>query len=438
MALYNPVWGICYYVGLTIIRPEMLTYGTSHIRHIFPFAQGAILVSTVLAKNFKLEKVMNSQFLFFFLFVLGLVVSTQLSPYEHYLSYRFNKTLILIFLLCVTIKMNILDITNVRLYYNSIIYLLMFLGLWGVQQSILGNPDLGGLFGRFIPDRCGICAVFTLYFPLGIYKILTRKTKIDLIIGLTATILFITDIVLTYSRAGFLGLACSVLWIVKGFKHKVKISFLVAAVFVLSLFVLPEDYTTRISGMFEKNLAETEERVEDTSAAGRVVMWRAAMLVFKENLLFGVGPLNFPEAGYSKGEYFKGKINDGLWLKLFGNPNFKLLAHNMFVNILAEGGLISSVPFYLFILISFRENAGILKYQGDDKETMELVILSKCIRAGLIGYCVASAFANMRYVDFFYWQLTMLPIVTGLAMKRIEATSGLRELDYQMSEAQKE
>ncbi len=418
LSVRNPVWGIFYYTGISIIRPEMLTWGGTAIKHLFPIAQGAIILSSFFTGTFNVNKILTKEFICFGLFIAGLYVSTWFSPYYNPMSSRYNFQLVLIFILCAFMKMNLFDAKKIRNYYFVIICCLSFIGLWGVLQSIQGNPDLRGLFGSFVPDRCAICGVFVLYLPLAFYKIIASRNVLDIGIGVFIGLLFALDVVLTYSRAGFLGLTCAVLWFIAGYKHRLRLGMILLIILIIVLPLLPEQYTSRVSQMFEQDLSNTQESV-DKSASSRIVLWENALLVFNQNPVFGVGALNCAQAMFKNADYFVEKISEDLWIMLFGNPNRMLFAHNTFVNILAEGGLMGSIPLYLFIYFSFTKNRRIVKYVGSDKEISELITLYKCIKAGLIGYCVIIAFANMRYVDYFYWQLIMLTVVSDLVEKMI-------------------
>ncbi len=416
LSILNPMTAVLYYTGISIIRPEMLTWGGTAIKHLFPISMATIIFSTYSRGRFSLTRVFDFQFASFMLFIITLIVSTYVSSYENIDSGKYNKILLLIFAMCVLLKMNLIEMNLIRKYYKYTVAFLAFIGLWGAQQWLHGNPDMEGLFGSFVKDRCGICAIFILYYPVALFFAIKSRSFTERLFGIAASLLFLADIVFTNSRAGFIGMSLSALFLMRFVKRKFALLICLVPALLIVLTILPEKYIQRVNMLTDKHIADTENPL-DGSAAGRLVVWQGGLRVFMQNPLIGVGTMNSPEAIWLMGDEFSGKIDPELWKYLFASPELRLAIHNTFIEVFAEGGIIGALGFYLFILTSMIRGMEVSRYRGGNEELGEIVILYRCVKAGLLGYCVAAFFANMRYVDFFYWQLIILPVIAAQGLK---------------------
>jgi O-antigen ligase len=416
VAVISPAFGVAYYSVISIVRPETLTWGVTRISYIFPTALIALLASTLMPSRFRFHRSHIPQFAFLSLYVIALIISTYVSPYRNRQSVMFNNFLIGTLILSVAMVVHLKSLLFLKRYYNLVLLALLFMGTWGFAQWLGGNRPLEGLFGSYIIDRCGICAVFILYFPLAAYKFRTRENFFDLGIGLLGLVIFPLNVVLTESRAGFLGLITALLWLFRYSRRKIAAVVLFPIIVLLFLAFLPDSYKRRLSSLMNPDIASTT-RVADTSAASRLAMWKMSVTIFLQHPVLGVGTLNFRDAAYDERNSISGKIDSNLWDSLFSTPKSVLACHNSFLDIFAEGGLLGTLTFYLFIFVSLTSGMPAAKLDSSTGNCRHLAILYQSIKAGVIGYSVAAFFANMRYVEYFYWQLVLLAIVSRIAIR---------------------
>ena len=94
--------------------------------------------------------------------------------------------------------------------------------------------------------------------------------------------------------------------------------------------------------------------LSDTSIQNRLNGWRAGVNMFKDNPIYGVGPGMYEE------EYFK-------YGPLIFNPITRVRdismvnAHNMFITVLAERGIIGILPVVLLLTIIIQRTIYLLK-----------------------------------------------------------------------------
>lgn len=296
----------------------------------------------------------------------------------------------------------------------------LFMALWGIDQRLSGNMLIEGLFGEAIKDRCAITGVFVLVFPLGLYNYnYPYKGKwFWKYSGLASSTLFLIMVFFTDSRAGFLGFIVCAGILCISMKNKIRNSIILIVCLMMLFPMLPEDYKKRISSIGKAK--EGSEEI-DRSAGSRLVMWQAALMIFMDHPLFGVGNLNFAEEAYNRRGYFVDKISRDLFEYSF-QENFKLQCHNMYLDIFAEGGLVTAIPFYFLMAIPIL-SAIRLRNTGNDPANEEVYRLNRLLfylLAGMMGYLLTCFFANMRFIDYYYWMLTLILIVGEILEQKAE------------------
>lgn len=205
---------------------------------------------------------------------------------------------------------------------------------------------------------------------------------------------------LTGSRSGFLGLLAMLIYLWAKTRHRLVIGLVGMSVLVAGFFMLPEQYKTRYSSI------TAEER--DASSQGRIEAWKKGLRMIADRPLTGVGINCFTTAsalGYS--------------------PEFQrswLQAHNLYVQVPSEVGVIGAVLFFAYLFELFRSSArsrkGLLKEQ--DKFWFEETVL-RAIPAGLVALLVTGVFGHsfMRYTWYLYGAIIV-------ATLRLQANMGSR------------
>lgn len=426
----NPFYGVLNYAFITVIRPESMTWGGSIVKNVSYMAIVCLVLASLFKRVIRGATLKKGFFIAFGLFYLSLYYATIQSPItsisteHHQYTMNFVRQILIIFVYCLCMY-NIVsrDFNRVLVFINALMLMFLFMGLWGIEQRLQGNMLVEGLFGSAIKDRCAITGIFILIFPLGLYNFNYpyKGMPIWKYCGLGSSLVSVLMVFFTDSRAGFLGFVFSIGILCVSMKKKVR-NIILLCIFVGLLFpMLPDNYQKRIQSIGK---ASGGTETVDRSAGSRLVMWKSAILIFLEHPFFGVGNLNFAEEAYNRRYYLSGKISNELYDYTF-QEHFKLQCHNMFLNIFAEGGLVTSIPFYLLMAIPVIK-AVRLRNVGKDKDNPELFKMNRLLfymLSGMMGYLVTCFFANMRFIDYFYWMLTLLLIVGEMLVQKVDRTS---------------
>jgi len=382
LILRNPFTGVALYVGVNIIRPEMLFWGGRQGDIAYKILLGAAFVSLFKNNPTEFFRPLRVRELWLLIFTWGAVmISLQFSPFPlapraMYYAEEILKLAFLAWLLLAALK----ERESIELFEK--IYLLLFsiLGLWGVEQHFRGNERLENFP---LGDSNGVAAILVLAVPVALNMALHGTDKKNRRLGLLAVVILALAIISTQSRGGFLGMSAATAVFFIWSRRKKALLVLVAAVVTVALLFAPESYFHRLSTL------QAEEEEIDHSAGSRLVLWQAGMMIFKDNPWVGVGFMAFPQAKMLYRDSVKGDEN-----LISYTFNEDKVAHNTYVQVLSEGGLLLAVPYFLLIIGTFTGNWRVRRMRGRKAPEDPLVNLLNGIEAGIAGFCICIIFIN--------------------------------------------
>ena len=408
VGLRRPIWGLAIYLCANIIRPEMLFWGGNTGALIFKVSLGSALLGFLVSHESKVEPLAVRELWLVLWISLAVTVSLILTAFPSaprvwdYVG-EFYKLLIVCWLLLGTMQkkqqaLNVIDI---------LLFMAMLLSLWGWDQSLRGNERLEGLGGQAFGDSNGVAAFGVLFLPLALHKLFTANKWWQKIFGLDATILIAGLIVLTNSRGGFLGLVAGscYLFLISPKKKWLGMCYLI--ILLGATLLLPDKYLTRIA-----TIESDQEQQRDASSGGRLVLWQAGWLIFKDNPVFGVGLLNFAQAKAPYRSQLAGQFDSDLLDYSF--QGYKVGHSTWFGQVLPEGGLFLAIPMS-WLIVGFFWRARRLQWaRPPTEETRPLYNALIGLEAGLFGYCVSISFIDSLLMPF----LTVL-VMLGVQLIRI-------------------
>jgi putative inorganic carbon (HCO3(-)) transporter len=202
-----------------------------------------------------------------------------------------------------------------------------------------------------------------LFLSVGIL-IHTETKRKKIIIGATILVL-LCALIFTFSRGGWAGFLFGFLFVIyklKAFKSVIAIAliFMLAALF-LGGGILIDVLVERVS-----SFADPEE---DIAYQERMVLWSATKKIILEHPILGVGIGSSPE--------YYDRLS-------FAYPSKYRYTHNLYLNIVAELGIIGFGLFLWFLAGIFRSYRLFFKRKGDAQGKKLMFIFA----AGLIAYAV--------------------------------------------------
>lgn len=260
------------------------------------------------------------------------------------------------------------------------------LGLMGGSKDIRAEEGIriAGFAGN--PNEFAINLVVSICFLLYCFsmtKNLVLKLIIIILIGCSTV-----SIVFSLSRSGLVALGvATVIYCVRlrGFKFTA-----IASVFIIGLAMMtilkfsPDFVYDRLVNLtfFEK----------DESRANRVIVVKSGLSTFFEKphtLITGVGLANFPEVAWKRRD-----------------------AHNMYVQMLVETGLIGFTFFFLLIYRSYRD-----LWQGVKLRREELQLFCLASLAAFTAILVHGLSGTDTYVKYLWLFFILVPIIRKIKMR---------------------
>jgi putative inorganic carbon (hco3(-)) transporter len=276
------------------------------------------------------------------------------------------------------------------------------LGLGAIKSYVKGEFTMRGLrieglVGGMFENPNDLATALDLLLPFAVALTLVSKGLARLFYLACAAVLAM-GVLFTLSRGGFLGLIALggvLLWKL-GRSRRLKTTLGVALICGILLAVTPGGYGARISTIFN-----TEQDQTGSAQLRRELMERAASIAISRPIV-AVGMGNFHI--YSIREK---------------------LAHNSYLEIAAELGVMGLIAYLILILAPLRSLYRIERQtRGMRSESeREMYWLSVCIQAAFIAYMVCSFFSSIQYLWYLYYTAAY-----AVALRHIHAAEEMEEM----------
>lgn len=242
--------------------------------------------------------------------------------------------------------------------------------------------------GGLMHEENEFALALNMAIPLlfGLSKLQTRRWLRLCLLGMMVGCMI--TVVATYSRSGFLGMACAALLLTLYSRRKMLgIAGLALAALVLLVYA-PSKAIQRYGTI--STAAE-----EDPSAIGRLQAWQTALRMMQAHPMFGIGPLNFVET-FSQYSSFTPRA-----------------PHNAFMALGAESGIPSALLFCGIVGGAIFEMWSVRRKLQGHAALMSLASYCLMIQMALIVYIVPNLFINRQNQDMMYH---LVGISVGLAV----------------------
>jgi putative inorganic carbon (hco3(-)) transporter len=230
---------------------------------------------------------------------------------------------------------------------------------------------IGGLFDN--PNDLALHLVTMIPLALGLLFV-ARGPVPKLAYGLCA-LLMVAATVVTFSRGGFLGLACALFVLAwkLGRGKRLRVVLLCAAAGAIFFALVPSDYIGRLLSSFGGD-------VDGGSASSRQnLLWRSLAVTLK-NPILGIGMNNFHIVSIRE-----------------------QVSHNAYTQVSAEMGLAALVLYVMFIWSSLKRLRAVERATRDSRRSARVYYLAVGLQASLVGFMVSSFFASVAYLWYIYY-----------------------------------
>jgi len=268
-------------------------------------------------------------------------------------------------------------------------------------QGEIAQPRLAGSIGE--KNRYG--QIMLMLVPLGLFQLWIYRSTGLRILALVLTGLIVVGGALSFSRGAAVGFVLMILIMV--FLRYIKIYQLMLLLLGagLILWVFPQ-YGLRLTSLdVIAALASPESGPAlagaDNSVVDRTSLMLSALMVFRDHPVFGVGP---GMVKYYTQEYAR-QIG-------ISSVTGDYQAHNLFLGIAADAGLLGLICFLLILFIPLRDLARARKRWMESRP--DLSYLATAFFQVLVGYMVTGLFLHLSYYRFFYLMVALAVVASRL------------------------
>tara|TARA_R110002072_G_scaffold218265_1_gene375975 strand:- start:2540 stop:3769 length:1230 start_codon:yes stop_codon:yes gene_type:complete len=332
--------------------------------------------------------------LLLFMFMIWITITTYHAqfPASAWFKYDFSiKTMILAsFIPFVIHKKNHLH-TVITILTVAIAYYLL-IGGW---RSVTG----GGAYGQSLvqtsagdsgiteTSTLSMVGVFTipLIYYISKHSIFAQKISLFKPISILLIGSSILTVFGTYARTGLVGLGVLVAYSFKQSNKKMRYILIIPLIILFSLPFLPDEWSERMSTITNAS--------EESSALGRIVVWRWTLDFASENPIYGGG---FNAYMANKGVLHL--YHDEQEVSVNYRENGKAF-HNIFFEVLGEHGYIGLVLYCGIILVPLFLNR---KLSKDITANFWAQDLAKTLNLCIIIYCVCGMFIGVAFSPWIY------------------------------------
>lgn len=379
-------------------------------QNIFPFLNpfhlGDISVAGMMISFLFLDKKqMNEKVLSYTetkLMILIFVLMIVLVPFAtistesfYFIKNQFLKTFIFFVF---SVKL-IRTIKNIEYTALTLIFCSLFLsfsvivlkGSSSIEVTRAGRVAIGGMY-----DPNDLSMIMVVSLPIAImYSFHSKGTQ--RLLGIVASIMGMSTIMLTQSRGGFLGLVVITMMIFFN-RSRFKIKYLIILLTLGVMFVsfTPGSYWDRLSTL-----------KQGSSASGRSLIWERSIQMFYNNP-FGYGAGNFASA---YGWYV---MNDP---SMYMQDQTWKTAHNFLLIVLVELGVLG---FAIYVYLIFKTYSNFRKIKKIVPSDTVLYQHAEFLRISLVGFIVCAFFLSQSYSPFLMTLIAISSVMINVIAKEIE------------------
>ena len=422
LALKRPYIAALLWVWIGLMNPHRLGWGFAYD---LPFAMAAavILLFSILINRDKVNWTFArpSGILLAFVAWMGITTMFAIHVDESLERYIFVlKILLMLYPIMAVVRTREEILGLVVVISGS----LAFFGLKGGLFTILtgGSSRVWGPPSSAIEGNNELAVGLIICVPL-LYFLATQTTQIrslpllgklsDRLIrntGYLATFFCLVAALGSQSRGALLAMIAmgATLW----WRSKSKFPLMITAIVigVMAVAFMPEEWMGRM------NTIKTYD--EDASAMGRINAWTMAINIANDRIT---------GAGFSTD-------SELIYQTYAPNPNFVIVAHSIYFQVLGEHGYIGLL-LYLGFWISTYLLAGRVLSQSSGIETLGWIhSLASMIKVSLIGFAVGGAFLSLAFWDMPFYLFVLLVCAQRyaqgiLSAKRTELPSHLQSIE---------
>lgn len=335
-------------------------------------------------------------------FVLSCLLSCFLAPYQDF-AWQGFRDVVLYALVCfligravnsrwrVAVFLGLYFLLNLK-FAQFVIRSRATLSGQGESSLHLSTYGVGAGSTGFFANSADFGVAMCVAWPIAGYLLLAEsKSKLRRFALLIFTVSYLVALLVCGSRGAVVGAAAIAAAALLKNPRRITAA-VMFLLFLLGLFVILPAGT-------KQRLESAEDWQQDKTASHRVYLWKAGLLIFRDNPVLGVGVANYPLV----------RLNS---YAIPGSGDVASVAHSTYIQVLAELGTMGTLS-WLFLIFCF------LRLNTQTRQQLLATDLARRrsweyglafgLDLALIGYLASGAFVSVLFYPHF-WVLLGLSV----------------------------
>jgi putative inorganic carbon (HCO3(-)) transporter len=401
--LRSPYIALYIVIFADILKPQQLSYGFLAGKPLSMVLTVALFFSVLInARKLAKPKVLGTTVLLL-LFMGWLTYTTSIAQFPGPAWFKYDyviktiaMTLVIPFVLNTRLKIEMIlcGVVAGIAYYIIVGGMRTALGQAGYGMSLVPTPLGDSEIAE--TSTLSMVAVFTIPMLLYIRNHSLFRDRIPFLKPLSLFLIAccLLTVIGTYARTGLVGFFVLLLLYFFTSQHKIKIA-AGSIVLVAGMFMWASDgYVSRMQTL--------ENATEESSALGRILVWRWTIDYVSERPITGGGFDSYIANAGELNQYLQSDVNVNL------KPNQPKAFHNIFFEVLGEQGYVGLLIYLLLIFRTWQLNR---RLSRDGSADPALRALAMTLQYVLIIYCVCGMFIGIAYAP---WIFYFIGISSGL------------------------
>jgi putative inorganic carbon (HCO3(-)) transporter len=400
LGIRRPYIALSGVVFVDILKPQTLSFSFLAGKPVSLIMTAILLISICL--NYK--EVQRPKKLFPIFLIMLFMIWTTITTYKAEFQaaawfkhdYVFKTILFSLFIPFILNSRIKLD-TFIAILVCSISFYTVALGM----TTVAGGGGYGkALFhantsntGMTESSTMAMVAVINIPFIIYLANYSVFKEKISHI-NLTSKLLIFSSamsVVGTAARTGLIGLFALVALRIGRSKYKLRFVLLILVTFMLALPFAPQNWLDRMSTI--------KSASGDSSAYGRIVVWRWTIDYVSDRPIFGGGFQSYLANAGQLNKYIMEETS-------ISHTQTGKAFHNIYFEVLGEHGYVGLIQYLLMIWLVFKFTSR-LKKKGHQSSDAWIGQASVALQDALIIYCVCGMFIGVAYYPWLYYFLAL-------------------------------
>lgn len=287
-------------------------------------------------------------------------------------------------------------------------YVETFFGL----SQIDADQRVGGPINE--PNMWG--QVIISIIPFAIFGFLRSSSTTKLTYAMVLVVLLI-ELLNTYSRGGYLAFFVVIFLVLFFFtRFNPMMMFAIILIGFLAFPFLPPSYVERLQSITSLSSGDENTLYQDSSFRGRTSEMLAGFAMFTEHPILGIGAANYPK-NYQKYAQIVG----------IETRTEEREAHSLYVEILAETGILGILSFMGLVVSLFRGLSNIKSNLRHTHYYSEWVSYISAVQVSLIAYLFASIFLHGPFLRFFWIYVALVMALIQILYEKINSSDSYHQ-----------